>query len=55
MTLTAWILILYLSGFHAGGPVSAVFQTEQACNEAGALVKQKMPGRYEGHVCVKDR
>lgn len=50
--LLSWILIFYLSGYSAGGPATAEFSDQAACENAGKQVKDTFKGRYEGHVCV---
>jgi hypothetical protein len=48
-----WVLIFCLwKGYH-GGPAAVQFTTKAACEQAGEAIKQKWPGSYDGHLCLK--
>lgn len=51
-TIMTWLLVFYLSGAYAGGPATAQFRDQPACEAAGQKIKEYFKGRYEGHICV---
>lgn len=41
-----FILILYLSGYNAGGPAAVKFNDKAACEAAGEQIKTAFRGRF---------
>lgn len=54
MTAT-WILIVYVSTGHAGGPTTAEFFSKERCEAAGQAVEEKFVGllRTAKWICVE--
>jgi len=48
----AFILILYMSGYSAGGPAMVRFDDRAACEAARVVIKKEFGNRIEGTVCV---
>lgn len=48
-----WILIFYMWGSYGGGPATATFDTQAACENAAVAIKaSKLGHRFDGYVCV---
>lgn len=50
--MIAYILIIYMSGYNAGGPAMVQFQDKEACESAREAVKSTFGRRLEASICV---
>ena len=53
MTLTAWVLIVFVRSAYAGGAVSIEMPTESACQRA--LIQAKAMGAFQDAICINRR
>lgn len=53
MTYVTWVLIVYLSGYKAGGPVKIEdISSEANCRAVAARIQYDMGDRWGGYSCV---
>lgn len=54
--VVVWILVVYLSGYKAGGPMLVDdIATKESCEAAAKVIATKFPDRFGGAACIPVR